>query len=144
MMQYFELPGKMFMYYFYPGQNFGQHTWESMILHSDPATVSDWSVTLQHDLKVRVLASLHWLPVSIRIVFKILLFTFMALKDLDQKHISDLLTENTACPPDHSDLLTEPCWLTPGCTLGQKVLLFEHLNSVTRCPQNSGALNLYH
>ena len=37
------------------------------------------------------LKSLHWLPVSLRIEFKILLLTFKALNDLAPDYLSDIL-----------------------------------------------------
>ena len=42
-----------------------------------------------------VLASLHWLPVSFRIDFKILLMTFKAVHGLSPSYISDLLVPYT-------------------------------------------------
>ena len=43
-----------------------------------------------------VLASLHWLPVCLRIDFKILLITFKALHDLAPAYISELLVPYVA------------------------------------------------
>ena len=45
-----------------------------------------------------ILAALHWLPVSFRIDFKILLFVFKALNGLAPAYICDLLTPYE---PDH-------------------------------------------
>ena len=39
-----------------------------------------------------LLQQLHWLPVHLRIVFKILLFTFKALKNASPNYISSLIT----------------------------------------------------
>ena len=48
--------------------------------------------TRRRDHITPVLASLHWLPVSFRIDFKILLTTFKALRGLAPSYISDMLT----------------------------------------------------
>ena len=40
-----------------------------------------------------VLKELHWLPIKQRIVFKILLFTYKALKALAPQYISDFLVQ---------------------------------------------------
>ncbi len=73
-----------------------------------------------------VLADLHWLPVLFRIDFKILLFTFKTLYNLEQGHLKDLLTP---CVPGHSLrsvdaalLIVLIFWLV---TKGDQPLLFE-------------------
>ncbi len=47
--------------------------------------------TKKRDHITPILASLHWLPVKQRIVFKILLFVFKAINGLAPEYIKDLL-----------------------------------------------------
>ncbi len=48
-----------------------------------------------------VLGSLHWLPVTFRIDFKVLLLVYKSLNGLGPKYIADILTEYNLT--DHSD-----------------------------------------
>ncbi len=50
----------------------------------------------KHDHITPILASLHWLPVSFRIQFKILLIVFKALNGQAPSYISDLTSFNSA------------------------------------------------
>ncbi len=47
----------------------------------------------------RLLGSLHWLPVTFRIDFKVLLLVYKSLNGLGPKYIADVLIEYK----DHSD-----------------------------------------
>ncbi len=49
-----------------------------------------------HDQITPILASLHWLPASFRIQFKILLIVFKALNGQAPSYISDLISFNSA------------------------------------------------
>ena len=51
------------------------------------------SCTRKHDPITPVLKELHWLPVRQRIIFKILLFTYKALKALAPQYASDFLVQ---------------------------------------------------
>ena len=51
--------------------------------------------TKKYDHITPILSSLHWLPITFRIDFKILLITFKALSDLAPLYISDLLKPYT-------------------------------------------------
>lgn len=53
-----------------------------------------------------VLKQLHWLPVHLRVNFKILLLTYKALHNLAPPYLSDLL--HTYSPPVYSALLQLP------------------------------------
>ena len=47
--------------------------------------------TRKRDHITPVLASLHWLPVKFRVVFKVLLFVFKSLHDLSPSYLSELI-----------------------------------------------------
>ena len=51
------------------------------------------SCTRKYDRITPVLKELHWLPVRQRIIIKILLFTYKALKALAPQYISDFLVQ---------------------------------------------------
>ena len=51
------------------------------------------SCTGKYDRITPVLKELHWLPVKQRIIFKIVLFTYKALKALASQYISDFLVQ---------------------------------------------------
>ena len=53
--------------------------------------------TKKYDHITPVLQQLHWLPVTYRIQFKILLITYKALHDLAPQYISDLIKQNNTC-----------------------------------------------
>ncbi len=53
----------------------------------------------RHDHITPILASLHWLPVSFRIQFKILLIVFKALNGQAPSYISDLISFKSASKP---------------------------------------------
>ncbi len=58
-----------------------------------------------------VLRSLHWLPVTFRIDFKVLLLVYKSLNGLGPKHIADMLTEykpNRALRSERSSQLYIP------------------------------------
>ena len=59
--------------------------------------------TCKYDHITPVLVRLHWLPVSYRIRFKVLLLTYKALNDLSPEHIFELLNKPNLLPY-HTDL----------------------------------------
>jgi hypothetical protein len=67
------------------------------------------TLTRKHDHITQILIYLHWLPVSERIKFKILLLTFKALNQRSPGYIQELITnmnlaENSVLLPTHSSL----------------------------------------
>ena len=46
-----------------------------------------------------VLKDLHWLPIKLRIIFKILLLTYKCLNDLAPDYLSSLVTLKNCCRP---------------------------------------------
>ncbi len=78
---------------------FNHHRFISDEVHTDPVPVlrphshhqqkTHWLVVFP----IPVLGSLHWLPVTFRIDFKVLLLVYKSLNGLGPKYITDMLTE---------------------------------------------------
>ena len=69
------------------------------------------TLTKKHDHVTPVLENLHWLPVSHRITYKILLLTYKALNGLAPQYIKDLLIPYSAARnlrSTNQNLLTVP------------------------------------
>ena len=61
--------------------------------HSHNTAARIITFTCKYDHITPVLVRLHWLPVSYRIRFKVLLLTYKALNDLSPEYISELLNK---------------------------------------------------
>lgn len=103
----------------------------TVIPPSSPTGIKSDYMTKRWEYIPLVLASLHWLPVSIRIDFKMLLFTFLSLNGLVQKYISDLLMENAP---------SRPVWSADGALLVNPRLYFGTKGFVVRAPKRWNSL----
>ena len=76
-----------------------------LVLHAAARAVTR---THKYEHITPVLIGLHWLPISYRITFQILLLTYKALNNLAPSYLSDLLSQRCNVLTGHQELLSIP------------------------------------